>query len=183
MHTTITCGRTLDVSKGKHGLICGGHIRIQDKIYAKKIGSKSETRTDCFMGFDYSYEEKLHSMDLQAQELLHQIFQLDETIAETVQELQKMNQSTNDYQEAMRLQLGRKKERLLQKVKLDELNKSIRQIESMAFSDTKSEVKIINETYPNTVFHVYRKSHKIEEETQGFEAIMEAVNGIIEVLE
>jgi uncharacterized protein (DUF342 family) len=182
MHSTITCGKTLEVVQGQHGLICGGRIRIRDKIVAKRVGARSETQTSFFMGFDYKYESQLHDLDVQLQKSLHHLHELNAQMEMNSKEKKRFAKDSDGFKELAKVEIAFRKEALLIKVELEKLRKHIHTIENKAFLDGVSYFKVTSEVFPNTKLHVYKKSKNIDVYRRGLEVELEAVNGEIRIL-
>lgn len=161
---SISCGHRLVVSGGKHGKIAGGNIRIHKQIDARTIGAPSEPLTSITMGFDFSYEGKLNLLDERKMDILKSISNIEEQSKLHEKEVASTPPESRDHIVAKKELLSFKKEILLLKIELNDLDKEIKEVEAAAITFNEAWIKVRDIVYTNTVIKMSRRSHRITEE-------------------
>lgn len=183
LHCTITCGESLSVVGGKHGVILGGSVRIRRKIFALRLGSVNEPRTDLVMGFDFAHESELRDLDIRKLELAQKLEELGNQVQSTERSGRNFPPQSEPFMKHQKLLLGMKKDLILLRAESEQVSKEIKSIEDKAFTADISRVEVVREVFPNTVFHMYRKHKRVDEIKKGLKVEIDPKQDEIRFLE
>lgn len=181
MFCTISCGDRLIVQGGKHSVIIGGSIRIHRSIEAATIGAPSEPLTTLTMGFDFSYEDELHRLDIQKVELVKSLEMLSEQEKVCERELLKLAKGSPALFDLKNDLIHLKKESLLLKVSISDLDKNISDVEQKALIYDQAWVRAKKSVHGNTLIRMCRVSHKVENEVSDALFELDPKNDVITV--
>ncbi|MDD2482521.1 MAG: FapA family protein, partial [Lutispora sp.] len=161
MHSTVFCGKKLEV-KGKKGLLVGGEIKVSEEIIAKTVGSPMATATEIEVGINPDVRKKYDDFKVEYDICSDNLIKLSQVV-DLLTKLSKKAELTDDKRALLNKSIILK---LQTQSKLEGLKKEIQELETYIEDISKGKVKVESIVYPGTKITIGSSSIFIRDQIQ-----------------